>query len=64
MHRLYDEQKKQVLHYTNQAFVQSDAIMSRCISSSISLLWNEAQAQERADKMSAVIKGVLEKVGV
>jgi 8-amino-3,8-dideoxy-alpha-D-manno-octulosonate transaminase len=57
MHRLHDDQKKQVLHYANQAFAASDAIIGRCISSSISLLWNEAQAQERADKMAEVING-------
>jgi 8-amino-3,8-dideoxy-alpha-D-manno-octulosonate transaminase len=61
MHRLHDDQKKQVLHYTNQAFPVSDGIMSRCISSSISLLWDEAQAQERADKIAGVLKGVISK---
>jgi 8-amino-3,8-dideoxy-alpha-D-manno-octulosonate transaminase len=59
MHRLHDDQKKQVMHYTNQAFAISDAIMSRCISSSISLLWDEAQAQERADKMAEVLRRVM-----
>ncbi len=61
MHRLHDEQKKQVMHYSNQAFAVSDAIMSRCISSSISLLWDEAQAQERADKMAEVLTSVITK---
>lgn len=64
MHRLHDDQKKQVLHYTNQAFPASDAIMSRCISSSISLLWDEAQAQERADKIAEVVKRALVKGNV
>jgi 8-amino-3,8-dideoxy-alpha-D-manno-octulosonate transaminase len=59
MHRLHDDQKKQVMHYTNQAFAASDAIMSRCISSSISLLWDETQAQERADKMATILKKVI-----
>jgi 8-amino-3,8-dideoxy-alpha-D-manno-octulosonate transaminase len=59
MHHLHDEQKKQVLHYTNQAFPVSDAIMSRCISSSISLLWNENQAKERGDKMADVLHKVM-----
>lgn len=59
MHRISDEQKKQVMHYANQAFPVSDAIMGRCISSSISLLWSEEQAQERADKIATVIKKVL-----
>ncbi len=56
MNRLHDDQKKQVMHYTNQAFPASDAIMSRCISSSISLLWDENQAKERAEKMAEVIR--------
>lgn len=61
MHRLHDDQKKQVMHYANQAFAISDAIMSRCISSSISLMWDEAQANERAEKMAEVLKSVLAK---
>jgi 8-amino-3,8-dideoxy-alpha-D-manno-octulosonate transaminase len=61
MHRLHDDQKKQVMHYVNQAFAISDAIMSRCISSSISLLWDEAQAQERGTKMAEVLKSIVAK---
>ncbi len=59
MNRFYDEQKKQVLHYANQAFPVSDAIMSRCISSSISLVWDEAQAQERGNKIADILKKVI-----
>ena len=59
MLRLHEDQKKQVMHYANNAFAASDAIMSRCISSSISLLWDETQAQERADKMAEVISSVM-----
>jgi 8-amino-3,8-dideoxy-alpha-D-manno-octulosonate transaminase len=59
MHRLYDEQKKQVMHYTNQAFAPSDAIVGRCISSLVSLLWDEEQAQERATKMAAILQRVI-----
>lgn len=61
MNRLPEEQKKQIMHYTNQPFAVSDAIISRCISSSISLMWDEAQAQERADKMAAILKNVIAK---
>jgi 8-amino-3,8-dideoxy-alpha-D-manno-octulosonate transaminase len=61
MYRLHDDQKKQVMHYTNLAFAPSDAIMGRCISSAISLLWDEAQAQERADKIADVLKKVIAK---
>jgi len=61
MNRIHDDQKKMVMHYTNQAFPVSDAIMSRCISSSISLLWSEEQAQDRAHKMADVLQKVIEK---
>lgn len=64
MNRFYDEQKKQVLHYANQAFPVSDAIMSRCISSSISLTWTEEQAQERGNKIAEVLRKVIVGVGV
>jgi 8-amino-3,8-dideoxy-alpha-D-manno-octulosonate transaminase len=59
MHRLHEDQKKQVMHYTNQAFAASDAIMGRCISSSISLLWTEDQARERAVKIADVLTKVM-----
>jgi 8-amino-3,8-dideoxy-alpha-D-manno-octulosonate transaminase len=59
MHRLHDDQKQHVLHYVNQAFPASDAIMARCISSSISLTWTQEQAQERADAIADVLRKVL-----
>lgn len=59
MNRLHEEQKKNVMHYANQAFPQSDAIISRCISSSVSLLWDESQARERGEKMAAILKQVI-----
>ncbi len=59
MNRLYDDQKKQVMHYANQAFPASDAIISRNISTLISLVWTEEQAQQRADKMAEVLNKVI-----
>lgn len=59
MSRLHEEQKMNVMHYANQPFPQSDAIISRCISSSVSLLWNEDQARERGEKMAAVLQQVI-----
>lgn len=61
MSRLPEEQKKQVMHYSNLAFPASDAIMSRCISSSISLLWDENQATERGAKIAAILNNVIAK---
>lgn len=59
MYRLPEEQRKQVMHYSNLAFPVSDAVMSRCISSSISLLWTEEQAKERGEKIAEIIKKVI-----
>ena len=61
MNRLPEEQRKQAMHYSNLAFPASDAIISRCISTPISLLWSEEQAKERGAKMTAVLKSVVEK---
>jgi 8-amino-3,8-dideoxy-alpha-D-manno-octulosonate transaminase len=59
MNRMYSEHKAAVLHYTNQAFPASDAIMSRCISSLMSLAWTEAQAAERAQKIATIVNQVI-----
>jgi 8-amino-3,8-dideoxy-alpha-D-manno-octulosonate transaminase len=59
MYRLSDEQKKRTMSASNLAFPVSDAIMSRCISSSISLLWTEEQAKDRGEKIAAVLNKVV-----
>jgi 8-amino-3,8-dideoxy-alpha-D-manno-octulosonate transaminase len=61
MNRLYEDQKKQIMHYSNTAFPVSDAIMSRCISSSISLMWNDEEAKARGEKIAAVLEQVIAK---
>ena len=45
--------------YSSKTFPVSDAIMSRCISTAISLLWTEDQIREKGEKMVAVIQKVL-----
>ncbi|BAV09331.1 8-amino-3,8-dideoxy-alpha-D-manno-octulosonate transaminase [Filimonas lacunae] len=42
-----------------QDFSASDAIISRCISTSISLVWTEEQIKEKGEKMVAAIQKVL-----
>lgn len=59
MYRLPEEQKLKVMHYGNMAYPVSDAIMSCCISSSISLTWTEEQAKERGEKIAAILKNVI-----
>ena len=45
--------------YAAQKFPASDAIMSRCISTAISLTWTEEQINEKGEKMAAAIRKVL-----
>lgn len=61
MNRISDAQKNAILENTNKPFEASDAIMSRCISSAISLAWTEDEAKQRGDKMATIIKKVLAK---
>jgi 8-amino-3,8-dideoxy-alpha-D-manno-octulosonate transaminase len=49
--------------YATKQFAASDAIMSRCISSAISLMWTEEQIKEKGEKIVEVVKSVLKKQG-
>src|SRR5687768_13151567 len=51
----------QLRKYASQQFPASDAVMSRCISTSISLLWTDEQIKEKGEKMVAAIRKVLKK---
>ncbi len=59
LNALHPEMKEKVIHHANKDFSASDAVMSRCISTSISLLWTEAQVREKGEKMLSVIRKVL-----
>lgn len=54
----------QLHKYATTPFKTSDAVMSRCISTAISLTWTEEQVQEKGDKIAGIIKQVLENKGV
>jgi 8-amino-3,8-dideoxy-alpha-D-manno-octulosonate transaminase len=58
------ELKEKIMHHANKDFSVSDAIMSRCVSTAISLTWTEAQIKEKGEKMVAVIQKVLNVVSV
>ncbi|MBS1627984.1 MAG: DegT/DnrJ/EryC1/StrS family aminotransferase [Bacteroidetes bacterium] len=64
LYNLNSEQKTALLKLQTQDFTASDAIMSRCISTSISLLWSEEQIKEKGEKMLAAIKKVLSKQNI
>ena len=57
-----NENQKKALDKLNQAsFAASDAIMSKCISTAISLTWSDDQIIEKGTKMVNAIKKVLAK---
>ena len=56
---LSDAQQSALKQLQSQKFSASDAIMNRCISSAISLLWTEEQVREKGDKISSTIRKVL-----
>jgi len=60
LHGISNEQKAALTKLQTTQFSASDAIMSRCISTSISLVWTDEQIREKGEKMVAVIKKVLQ----
>ena len=53
--------QKQLQKYSANPFAASDAIMSCCISTAISLTWTEEQINEKGEKIVAAIKKILAK---
>jgi 8-amino-3,8-dideoxy-alpha-D-manno-octulosonate transaminase len=56
LHKLSDAQQKALTDLQTRDFSASDAVMGRCISTSISCLWSEEQLKEKGEKMVAAIK--------
>jgi 8-amino-3,8-dideoxy-alpha-D-manno-octulosonate transaminase len=59
LNHLHPELKEKIIHHANKDFSASDAIMSRCISTAISLLWTEEQAKEKGERIVNIIKKIL-----
>ncbi len=59
LNSLHPDLKAQVIHHATKDFAASDAVMGRCVSTAISLVWSEEQIQEKGEKMVNVIKKVL-----
>lgn len=64
LYPLNDAQQAALLKLGGQDFSASDAVMSRCICTSVSLLWTEDQIKEKGEKMVAVIQKVLQSAAV
>ncbi len=58
------ELKEKLMQHANKDFSTSDAVMSRCISTAISLLWSEEQIKEKGEKIVLATKKVLSKMTV
>ena len=61
LNALSPELKEKVIQQANKDFTASDAILSRCICTSVSLLWTEEQIKEKGEKMVNVVRKVLSK---
>jgi 8-amino-3,8-dideoxy-alpha-D-manno-octulosonate transaminase len=59
LNALHPELKAAVQHHAGKDFSASDAILSRCVSTSISLTWTEEQVKEKGEKMVQAIKKVM-----
>ena len=64
LNSLHPDLKAQVVHHASKDFSASDAVMSRCISTAISLVWSEEQIKEKGEKIVAVVKKVLSEQSV
>ena len=64
LNALHPDLKAKVIHHATKDFAVSDAVMSRCISTAISLLWTEEQIKEKGEKMVNVIKKMLSEQSV
>jgi 8-amino-3,8-dideoxy-alpha-D-manno-octulosonate transaminase len=64
LNALSPELKEKVMYHANKDFGASDAVMNKCISTAISLVWTEEQIKDKGDKMVAVIKKVLSEQAV
>jgi len=60
LNSLSPELKERVTQQANKDFAASDAVMSRCISTSISLLWTEEQIKEKGEKIVNTVRMVLQ----
>ena len=64
LNALSPEHKTAVMQHASKDFSASHAVMSRCISTAIGLLWTEEQIKEKGDKIISTVKQVLQQQAV
>ncbi|MES1222615.1 MAG: L-glutamine--2-deoxy-scyllo-inosose aminotransferase KanB, partial [Bacteroidota bacterium] len=60
LNAMHPELKAAVMHQATKDFSASDAVLGRCISTAIGLLWTEEQLKEKAEKIVTAVKKVLQ----
>ena len=59
LNHLHPDLKAAIIHHANKDFSASDAVMSRCVSTAISLLWTKEQIEAKGNLMVNAIKKIL-----
>ena len=59
LNALHPDLKAAVMYHANKDFSVSDAVMGRCVSTAIGLLWTDEQINTKGEQMVNVIKKVL-----
>ncbi|MCW3092643.1 MAG: DegT/DnrJ/EryC1/StrS family aminotransferase [Ferruginibacter sp.] len=59
LNKLHPDMKAAVMHHANKDFSASDAVMSRCVSTLVGLLWTEEQIRSKGNQIVGTIKKVL-----
>ena len=60
LNHVHPDVRAAVIHHANKDFSASDAVMSRCVSTAISLLWTEEQITTKGEQMINVINKILQ----
>ena len=60
LNHVHPDVRAAVIHHANKDFSASDEVMSRCVSTAISLLWTEEQIKTKGEQMINVINKILQ----
>ena len=60
LNHVHPDVRAAVIHHANKDFSASDAVISRCVSTAISLLWTEEQIKTKGEQMINVINKILQ----
>ena len=64
LNAMHPDLQAEVIRHANKDFSASNAVMGRCISTAIGLLWTNEQVKEKGEKMVSAINKVLRKQNI